>query len=186
MTVLDILKTASIYLNIDDTLSPIFSEAEQVPDEATSLFDRLLCAFNSMAGYIFATHFDIISDSDVTFDENGVADMSSLLHSVKSVKSVKCRGRSVDYKVEGDRIVSKKNMTATITYSYLPEDFDADDDFDFALPVDIGTLAIGVAWFYSLSLAIYDDAESFKEQFLENIHKMSKPTHRRICQRRWE
>lgn len=186
MTVLDILKTASVYLNIDETLTPIWNEEENVSSDVQKIFSTLLTSFNEMVGYLFSTKFDMLDTREIVFDQNGEYDLSSLPFSIKNVKSLSCGGRSVKYEVCGSTLYSKKGITAKIKYSFLPEELSENDDFDFCIGVDMGTLAIGVAWFYSLNNSIFDDAESFKSQFVENINKMAKTRSHFTRQRRWE
>ena len=205
MTVLDILKTASIYLNLDGTLDPVFAERDyQTWDnengiwtghdsysveayfEEEGIFAKLLTSFNEMVGYICANHFDIIDRRDITFDADGCYDLSLLPYRLKKVISIISGGKVLKYQYLGNIVSSLPLATATIVYSFLPEELTEHDDFDFASKVDIGTLALGVAWFYSLNCAIYDDAELFKEQFLTNIGNISPVRNAHIRQRRWE
>ena len=209
MTVLDILKTASIYLNLDTTLSSMFSDtasdesseesevvsesennsevaSDSEPSDEQAIFAKLLTSFNEMVGYICANHFDIIDRRDITFDENGTFDVSDLPYRIKKVISLVSDGRQISYRDLGNIICASPSLPVTITYAFIPEELTEHDDFDFGVRVDIGTLALGVAWFYSLNCAIYDDAQLFKEQFLYNLSQMSPVRSVRTKQRRWE
>ena len=186
MTVLDVLKTSSLYLNISNMLAPIFNEEQNVPQEATNEFNKLLTCFNNTISQIASTFFEVLSSSVIEV-QNGEYALSNLTYKCLDVKSLTSNGRKVKFSVEDGVLKTKHNGPLTITYSYMPEDLDEDDDIEMYDIIDIGTLAMGVAGEYCYMNAIYDDGQMWYGRFVDNL-KLIKANHIKnayILPRRW-
>ena len=78
MTVLDVLKTASLYSNLTETLEPIFNEDNDISTSALAEYAILLGAFNRAVKKIASNYFDALSASVITINSDGEFDLSTL------------------------------------------------------------------------------------------------------------
>ena len=186
MTVLDVLKTSSLYLNISNMLAPIFNEEQNVSEEATNELNKLLLCFNNTISQIASTYFEVLSSSVIEV-QNGEYDLSGLTHKCLDVKSLTSGGRKVKFTVENGILRTVRNGSFTITYSYVPEELDEDDDIEIFDIIDLDTLAMGVAADYCYMNAIYDDGQMWHGRFVDNL-RLIKANHIKnayILPRRW-
>ena len=176
MTVLDVLKTASLYSNISDTLEPIFNEDETIPSASLAEFAVLLGAFNRAVKKIASNYLDCLSASVVTINSDGEFDLSSLSLRCRKVLSLFSGRKKLKFKVKGDTLFTSFSGIATITFAYIPDDYLSTSDFDPFPQLDIGTLSMAVASEYAYTKAIYDDAQMWQERFLDSISNIKSRT----------
>ena len=172
MNVLNVLKTASLYLNISDILQPIFNEENNISSESGNAYTKLLEAFNNVVGVLSSNYFDIYSASVINLDNNFEFDLSTLSFRCKKVVSLTSGGKSLKFKVAGNTLTTTQSGVATLTYAYIPDAYEDDDEMDILPMIDLSTLAMGVAYEYSYMQAIYDDAQMWKERFEESITRI--------------
>ena len=169
MTVLDVLKTASLYSNLTETLEPIFNEDNDISTSALAEYAILLGAFNRAVKKIASNYFDALSASVITINSDGEFDLSTLSLKCQKVLSLFSGSKKLKFKVKGQTLFTNYSGIATITFAYIPDDYLASSDFDLFPYLDIGTLSMAVASEYSYSKAIYDDAQMWQERFLDSV-----------------
>lgn len=171
MKVLDVLEAASTYLNLRDDFDYYFNEdnstapSQAIQDE----FAVLLKAFNFMVKKI-ASEFVVLKYSeDVEFVSDSFS-ISSLTKDVGRILSVKVLNKSKKFWIENGYIKTNFSGQATVKYSYLPQDFASNADFNiFSGYLGITTLALGVLCEYFLIKNNFDAHSVWNQKFEESL-----------------
>ena len=172
MKVLDVLEAASTYLNLRNDFDYYFNEdnvtlpSQDVQDE----FAVLLKAFNFAAKKIASEFVVVCTSEDVEFVNNQLS-LSSLTKNVCRVLKVKVLNKNKKFCVENGEIKTNFSGLATVKYSYLPNDFTQNSDFNlFNGQIGITTMALGVISEYFLIKNNFEAHSVWKQKFDESIN----------------
>ncbi len=204
MTVLEILKLASGYLDLDDELLPIFegeetgsvsqNEGSQTDNtqneetqnvEAQKDFTKMMLSLNSVLHELATTKFK--PKKVLSYDCLGqtVINLSDIHANVIKIIRIFNKFGNVDFKIENDKVNFYSNVPVCIEFSYIPFVSTLNDkvnEFNF---IGAKILAMGVVGEYYLLSGIFDDATYFKNEFLNGVDCcLNKNFH--IKARRWE
>ncbi len=172
MKVLDVLEAASTYLNLQNDFDYYFNEdnttlpSQAVQDE----FAVLLKAFNFAAKKIASEFVVVYASENVEFVNNEL-EISSLSKNVSRVLKVNFLNKNRKFCVENGVIKTSFSGQATIKYSYLPNDFAQNADFNiFNGRVSITALALGTICEYFLIKNNFDAHSVWKQKFDESLN----------------
>jgi len=191
MTVLELLKNASFYLNLDTEFAPYFDESSTVTptDETQREWEKMLRAFNSLIKSIATERIPVTKEEEILFDCDGEFLLSTLTEKFHSLQTITGYSGFVFASLTNDgKLKANYVGPAVMKYAYVPEDFTTEDDisvFDGVLN-DL-VFSYGIAYVYCEMSALYDDAEMWKEKFVSAINDcMSGVVRDRVMRvRRW-
>ncbi|NCB48253.1 MAG: hypothetical protein EOM55_01290 [Clostridia bacterium] len=190
MTVLELLKNASFYLNLDDEFAPYFDSSSVTPnDETKREWGKMLCAFNSLIKSIATERIPLTKEEEIAFDCNGEFLLNTLAEKFHSIQTITGYSGFVFASSSNDgKLKSNYKGPAVLKYAYVPADFVVEDEvsvFDGVLN-DL-VYSYGIAYIYCEMYALYDDAQMWKEKFEKAINDcMSGVVRERVMRvRRW-
>lgn len=191
MTVLELLKNASFYLNLDNEFAPFFDEnsLETPNDETQREWGKMLRAFNSLMKSIATERIPVTKEEEVVFDCKGEFSLSNLAEKFHSLQTITGYSGFVFASSSNDgKLKANYVGPAMMKYAYVPKDFTTEDEvtaFDGVLN-DL-VYSYGIAYVYCEMSALYDDAEMWKEKFESSINDcMSSVVRERVMRvRRW-
>lgn len=174
MTVLEILKNASYYLNLDVEFAPYFEDLPDVtPTQETQReWEKMLRAFNFLLKSIATGRIALIAEEEIVFNSMGEFSLSALsqkFHDVQRI--VGYNGLVFASKTNDGKLKSSYVGPAMMKYSYVPEDFEASDEMQlFDGVIDDLVFAYGVCYVYCEMSSLFDDAFMWKEKFEDAIN----------------
>lgn len=154
-------------------------------DKEQEKVDSLLRCFNFVNQEIASDYLPYLTTEEIDVD-NSILNFNSLTKVIINVYSVKGSfGRNVRYKVFPSHI-EIYGKAKSITYSYLPEDEELNDEFTFNCGLSARIFAYGIASEYLLSDGLSEDAEIWEERFKESLFVLSrKRSETRLPKRKW-
>jgi len=191
MTVLELLKNASFYLNLDTEFAPYFDEAsEETPNEETEKeWGKMLRAFNSLIKSIATERIPVTKEEEIVFDCKGEFLLSNLVEKFHSIQTITGYSGFVFASQTNDgKLKANYKGPATMKYSYVPADFSVEDEVGlFDGVINDLVYSYGIAYVYCEMSSLYDDSEMWKEKFEKAINDcMSGVVRERVMRvRRW-
>lgn len=189
MTVLQVLKNASLYLNLLDEFQPFFNEETQteISTQTQKEFDKLLYALNLVVVEILSEYVEVVTEENIVF-ENNLFDISCLANDLNRVHNIVKNNKKIDFKLLADKIKAQVDGEVAITYSYYPKKLVVTDSLNFLnSKISLKTLALGVASEYCFINGFFDDAKIWEERFekalkgnLKMLGKVNLPNRRWI------
>ncbi len=144
------------------TESPTFSEREQ------EKIDIMLRCFNLVNQEIASEYIPFLTNENISV-KNSILNFSSLSKNLINVYSVKNRyGVNLKFKLFSNYIEIVGNASS-ITYSYLPDVLNIDDEVEKVRGLTGRIYAYGVASEYLLIDGISEDAEIWEERFKQSL-----------------
>jgi len=187
MTVLDVLETASLYLNLRNELDYYFNENNSTlpSSENQNKFNLLLKALNLIVQEIAIEFKPVYKEESLTFVE-GVASLSSLSEAVNKIVCVKDNNSLYKFLVEEGNIICETNGEKTVKYSFVPKVLEADDDICFDEEISEKCLAFGVLMEYMYLLNAFDEVSVWEDRFYKSLKNCVRDVGRyNMPKRRW-
>ena len=164
---------------LESTSTVTFTDKEQ------EKVDALLRCFNLVNEEIASDYLPYLITEEINVD-NSILNYSSLSKTIINIYAIKGTfGRNVRYKPYPDyvEIFGKAKL---ITYSFLPEKCELNDEFSFYNGLSARILAYGIASEYLLSDGLSEDAEIWEERFKESLFVLSrKRSETKLPKRKW-
>lgn len=188
MTVLDVLETTSLYLNLREELDYYFNDNNNTPpsSEVQKKFETLLKALNLIVQEIAIEFKPLYKEENLTFT-NGMANLDSLTETVNKIVCVKDDIKFYKFAVCNGKILIDANGSKVVKYSYIPENLLQTDNILFDEQIGEKVLAFGVCMEYLYLQNIFDEVEIWEDRFykalknsLRNVGRYNMP------KRRWE
>lgn len=175
MTVLDVLKVASQYLQCENDFAYYFDETVETEPNAQTQgeFKTLLSALNNVVATLASSVAPCEKIEVVSLGNGGVFDMSTLDEKIVKVLGVKKDGVYVGFRIENDTLVANATGECEVMYHYLPATLESDDDIDFFANknfVNEKTLALGVVSEYCLLTTLFDDHDFWQGKFERELN----------------
>lgn len=167
MKVSEILKQASEYLNIDN-LKEILNKQEDLTTDEKSKVDRLKLCFNLLIGELATSKFFLKSGLKVKSQVGqNIVDLAVLTDKqVRRVERVIFRTGDAIFLQTGSEIrFNGDGEECVIEFTYLPKEYDLDDDFDEYSIISTKILALGIAGEYLKMSEIFDSSERFLSEY---------------------
>ena len=188
MTVLEVLETASLYLNIRGELDSFFNSRSIIPpsEEEETKFNNLLKALNLVVREISSEFKPLYYVESVTF-ENNRAKISSLTQQLLKIVEIKDANQSYKHTIVGDEILIDSNGPKAVKYTIVPEQLVMYDDVNFFESIYEKPLALGVCMEYYYMNNIFDEANVWEERFYRSLQNCLRTTGRYIMpESRWD
>ncbi len=191
MTVLEILKNASYYLNLDVEFAPYFEETPTItPSEETAReWEKMLKSFNLLLKSIATGRIALTKEEEIVFNAKGEFSLSGLdqkFHDVQRI--VGYNGLVFASKTNDGKLKANYVGPAMLNYSFVPEDLKTTDDVQFFDGViDELVFSYGVCYVYCEMCSLFDDAQMWQEKFENAINDcMRRGMQQKIMRvRRW-
>lgn len=164
-------------LNSQETVTYSAKEQEKV--------DSLLRCFNFVNEEIASDYLPYLITEEIDVN-NSILNFSTLSKTIINIYQIKGSfGRNVRYKTYPE-YVEIFGRAKEITYSFLPEKEELNDDFTFYNGLSARIFAYGIASEYLLIDGLSEDAEIWEERFKEGLFVLSrKRSEARLPRRKW-
>ena len=163
MNVKEVLKIACEFIGLDE-----IKEAMDYPlsatEEQTEIINKLLKCFNLVQEEIATEFLPLTFKQEISATENIY--FSLLEKNVLRVLSVKKDKKTLPFKVFPDHVAFNGSATE-ITYNYIPEEVEIDDNILYLVPTRI--YAYGIAREYFVFEGLIDKASMFENRFKNSI-----------------
>jgi len=182
MTVLEILKEASSYLNCQNTLSPLFSlptsssfyltgdETNITDTDALNEYHKLLSCLNSVCQRLSLSYCLLKNCEEVTAS-NGKINYDSLSKTVVKISKILTQnGTSVGFKEYDNFVKINANLNKVcVEYYYFHSKLSAlSQEVNFK-GLSCKIIVLGVVSQYCFTSGLFDDAQTWEERFLQEI-----------------
>ena len=187
MTVLDVLETASLYLNLREELDYYFNENNSTTpsDEVVKKFNNLLKALNLTVKEI-ATEFKTLFYEEKKTFENNKLKISTLSQKLFKVFEVKDENKAYNFKIIDDYIVINSNGEKVVSYAYVPEELESSDDICYLDNIYEKTLALGTCMEYYYLTNIFDEATIWEDRYNKSLQNCLRESGKHnLPKRRW-
>ena len=181
MTVLEILKIASNYLNLEEEFEPFFESSSQgnaISEQTQAKYNKLLLAFNNIISEIAMTKYPLIKVAQVNAisGENQIGLILDLSDVGKVIKVSTKDGQPLVFLQTNDKIVFKTQASGVVYIEYcaIPKIYKADDDLNEFNSLDKRVIALGIAGEYLYLNEIYDDSEVFRKEYEKGLKKYAR------------
>lgn len=170
MTVLEVLETASLYLNLREELDYYFNEDNLTTpsEEDATKFNNLLRALNLTVKEVGTEFKNLYYEENITF-ENNKANISSLSQTLFKIVEIRDEFQTFNFNIIDDYILINSNGTKTIRYITVPEDLTKDDNIYFFDAIYEKPLALGTCMEYYYINNIFDEAKVWEERFYKSL-----------------
>lgn len=188
MNAKNVLKTASLLLNLSEDFGPIFEDSDNVTSETTDEFNILLSCLNLTISEIATDYIPVMKREKLPIigHEISLSDFSSTPHDIYRVMLV--NGKTIRYKLIDDAIrLDYDNIYVEIDYSVIPGLVTKDTTNNlFYGKVSDKCLALGTASEYCYIKGFYEEAQMWHERFKEAlIIATRKKSEVKLPKRRW-
>ena len=160
MTLREILKNTCILLEIEDT----------VVDEDTHTDTRLLVhSANLVLSQIAEQFIPYVAESEmaVVDDKIYINKLPRKCYAIKCVYTT--QGTPVEYRVIHDYIKVKGLSRAVVSYKYLPEPYQLDDEVSLPTKLTERVLNYGIASEFAMIRQRYEECLKFDKKFTDGI-----------------
>lgn len=172
MNAKNVLKIASLFVNLADEFSPIIDETEDTVDTQTQKeFEIFLKCLNLVYTEISTDYLPILEKQRVLV-ENGKVYLDDISESIKDIVSVKLASneKNVKYTLFSNYIEVGAGGYVDIVYSIYPTALTLTSDIDsFGGKVSEKCLALGTASEYCYINGFYDEAEIWDNRFKDSL-----------------
>ena len=171
MNVLQVLKSASLYLNLFDEFNPVFNGEgfENLSEEEQREFGKILSALNLIVCEVASEYVDLLTEEIVSF-KNKQLDVCSLNKNLHKVFYIFKNNKKIKFKVVDGKICCDVDGEVRIVYSYIPEELAIGSSLEFLISkLSLKTLALGVASEYCFISGFFDDAKIWEERFVKSL-----------------
>lgn len=174
MTVLELLKNASIMLNLDQEFEPYLNEESTLTpsDETEREWGKMLSAFNCLIKKIATERIPVVCEEEIVFDACGEFELSSLINKFHGVQMITGYSGLIfaretrDGKLKADYV-----GPAILRYSYIPEDLTTEDNISVFENLSSLVFSYGIAYIYCEMSSLFGDAEMWQEKFESAINE---------------
>lgn len=191
MKIKNILKIASIFINLEKEFKDIIEDADViVNEEIQAEFDVLLKALN-LAYLGICDYVPITRCKEIEVGPEGEILFSSIDENIKEILKIKDAkfNRNVKYlECEGCLVLKSKPQKISILYSAYPETLTSQSELNFFNgKVSEKCFALAVAAEYFYIKAFYDEAEMYDKRFKDILRiETRRKTPVFIPKRRWK
>lgn len=196
MTVIQVLKLASVFLNCEQEFAPLLetdtdqdSNENSLVDEITkNHFNRLLTSLNLCYSEIAIDYLPLLYCQRITVQNNKIylSDLTKELKDVYAITSIDDKKR-FKFKLYADYIQTNVNGVVDILYSYVPSELTLNSDINnFMGRISTKCLALGTVKEYCYLEGLYDDALLWEQRYKDSL-KIETRTKAEIVmpKRRW-
>ena len=189
MKVKDILKIASMFVNLEKEIEPfILGSGEEAIEESKKDFEILKKCLNlvyqDVCGHLTTKLNKVVKvvDGKILYE-----DIDSNVKTIFSIKDV-CTLRNIKFTTLKTGVVVDSSFSEVlVVYSLKPEELDVDGDvFCFGAGINEKCLALGVASEYFYIKSFYEEAEMFNKRYKEMLKFLVKERRVVIPKRRWK
>lgn len=183
MQVKQVLKTASVMLNLADEFQLIF-DGGSVDSQTQKEFDKLLTSLNLCYLEVCSDYLPLLEQESI-FADNGKIFFTQLNKSVCQIISIKTQnGKNVKFTLFPNCIKTNYDGYLNITYSYIPSTLTLNDNFDISITEKC--LSMGTCAEYCFINSFFDDAEIWDKRFKESLQlSLKKRGGIKLPKRRW-
>lgn len=170
MTVLEVLKMVSLYLNLYDNFKPLFEGSSLSVAEDQVEYQKILSGINLTAKSLSCL-FKLKTKEEITIDNTQSFNLNLLSKPLNQICVLKdAQNKSHCFKVYNDKFLTDFSGKATIEYFYFPATVDnVDSKIEISSMVSIKTFAMGVVCEYCYINNLFDDAIVWEERFNKSL-----------------
>jgi len=184
MEVKDLVKDVAELLQLSNVLELDFDDADDMAsiDSTTQRdIDLIVSCLNQVLNRIATEYIELLKKETITI-ENGTFDLSALDEKYFKVKKL---GKGQKYKIADGNLLTESGEYE-IVYSYLPEEVDFDDEFDYFDNLSKFAIYYGICSEFLMILGDFSQSEIWESKF-ENAMDIAKSSPRvvDIKQKRW-
>lgn len=189
MNAKNVLKIASLFVNLSTEFTPIIDETEDTVDAQTQKEFEIFLKCLNLAYTEISTDYLPILESKQVLVENKKVYLDDISTSIKDIVSVKLasNGKNVKYTLFSNYIEINAAGYVDIVYSIYPTDLTLSSDIDsFGGKISEKCLALGTASEYCYINGFYDEAEMWDNRFKQSLQiACRKKSEITLPRRRW-
>ena len=188
MKVKDIIISAADQLGLDETVEYLKNDVAADTNARESEVNKLLGAFNLTMADICSDYCPLVRS--VCFSDTDGILFSNVRDSIVEIVSVTDgEGKNIDFENRVSEIrLNGRYDRVILTYSYMPDARELDDDCDYAegKPITSRALALGTVAEYLRLTGAYDHASRWAEKFESSLRACMRPKGKIVMpKRRW-
>ena len=171
MTVEEVLKTVSLYLDKYEVFEDYFTNNELNASEDVKIeFEKILCAINNICVKI-ADNLNVLKFREKLKVENFKINFNKLSKKYKTIKKIITveGNKRLSFKKFDDYIYINFDGEVYVEYIYFPDKLKSISDEIVFKNINIRTFALGVISEYCFMIGLFDDAQIWEERFLTEI-----------------
>ncbi|MBQ9792343.1 MAG: hypothetical protein IJW32_01170 [Clostridia bacterium] len=170
MTVLEVLKMVSLYLNLYDNFKPLFEGSSLSANEDEVEFQKILSGINLTLKSLSCL-FKLKTKEEISIGEDKSFNLSLLSKPLNQICVIKdLNNKSHPCKIYNDKFLTDFSGKAYIEYFYFPANITSiNDKIEINSKVSIKTFAIGVVCEYCYINNLFDDAFVWEERFNKSL-----------------
>lgn len=184
MQVKDLVKEVANFLQLNNVLDLDFEDSEQMEqiDAVTQRDINLIVkCLNQVLTRIATEHVELLNIEDIVIN-NGIFDLDMLSKQFFKIKKL---GNNEKFDLVEKQLYAQ-NGKYQILYSYLPTEYDFDDDLDIYKNLSKYAICYGICSEYLMILGDFSQSETYESKF-ENAMEVAKSNLKiaEIKHRRW-
>lgn len=151
----------------EDIASLIYQGAEKSDQTANDCLQNLSTAYNAVFSDVSLNYLGL---QTTYFSNQTKIDLNSLTPAFKKVVDVKdSRGESLPYAIRNGKLVTTQK-DAVLTYEYLPENADVDDDFaHYGKAIGYRAFYYGIASEYCLIKGRIEESANWESKYRQAV-----------------
>ena len=184
MTIKDLLKTASVFLNLTDA-TDYLGGSVQTPADGTIATVDLLTRLSNLVIAELASSYIPMSCTETVVAENGRIVFANLTNNATRILSVKNEfGQDAEFKIFPE-YAKVFGGTYTVEYEYAPSNYGVNDTVGFNAKVTAALLGYGVAAEYCITQGRFEEAVLWRKRYTEGVERLVLPKSRQLKGRCW-
>ena len=184
MTIKDVLKTSSVFLNLIDVSAYLDADGGTPSSATLSNVDLLTRLSNLVISELASSYVPMICSETVS-TQNGKIVFANLTHNATRILSVKNEfGHDAEFKLYPE-YAKVFGGTYTVEYEYAPSNYGINDAVGFNGKITAALLGYGVAAEYCVTQGRFEEAVLWRKRYTEGVERVVLPKSREIKGRCW-
>ena len=186
MTVLEVLKMVSLYLNLYDNFKILFEGGSLSVNEDEVELQKILSGINLTAKSLSCL-FKLKTKEEIVVDKTQSFDLGLLSKPLNQICVIKDnQNKSHTFKIYSNKVLTDFSGKANIEYFYFPANVtNVGDKIEINSKVSIKTFAMGVVCEYCYINNLFDDAVVWEERFNKSLKAKTLSSSFLMPSKRW-
>lgn len=176
MTVIEILESVGLYLNLTDDFKSFSSGTGEITEEVELEVNKILKAINNVIEQLAFNFLNFKTQETVLIEDKNF-DLSLLSHKFLKVCKLESElnNKKLKFEIDGNYIKTDFNGNAVMEYFYIPDKVTKlNDKILIDSKVSESVFVLGVITEYCFINGLFDDAKVWEEKFLKELNKVIK------------
>ena len=176
MTVIEILESVGLYLDLTDDFKSFSSGTGEITEEVELEVNKILKAINNVIEQLSFNFLNFKTQETVLIEDKNF-DLGLLSHKLLKVCSLKIKSnnKKLKFEIDGNYIKTDFDGYVDIEYFYVPNKvMNLNDKILIDSKISESVFVLGVIAEYCFINGLFDDAKVWEEKFLKELNKVIK------------